>query len=578
MVTESWFSRMWGRRSSASSESDKATIGVLAFEVSSLMSKIVHLWNSLSDEQVIRLRDEVVNSVGVRKLVSDDEDFLLGLAVAEIIDNLGFAVRSVTRLGQRCSDPVLQGLEHIFKDLIKNQGSADVYGWEFNWKKMRRKVKKMERFVSASANLYQELEVLAELEQSLRRLQGSRDDLSRGNLVEFQRKVVWQTREVKYLRENSLWIRSYDYVVRLLARSLFTIFRRIKYVFGLNLMGGGNGNESRVLNHIPRSQSISTLGQSLVHPSGSSNVGRFASGPLGGFIAKSGPLPMNRRMSVTRSGPLPMNGRVTVTSSGPIPKNSGQLRSKTKRSTHGRPFIGCVSGGGFETPEVQSYTPVGRGYPSNGVILEIVNGTEEPNVESFVDGSSILSMNLASLFSSKRGLLLNAPPLTLGAAALALHYANIIIIIEKFAMCPHLIAPDARDDLYNMLPLAIRAALRARLKSYTKNLASSIYDSSLVADWSDALRRMLEWLAPLAHNMIRWQSERTFEQQHLVSKTNVLLLQTLFFANQAKTEAVITELLVGLNYICRYHGEFNRKTLLETTNGLDFYDYLDGNG
>jgi hypothetical protein len=34
-------------------------------------------------------------------------------------------------------------------------------------------------------------------------------------------------------------------------------------------------------------------------------------------------------------------------------------------------------------------------------------------------------------------------------------------------------------------------------------------------------------------------------------KANVLLVQTLYFANQAKAEAAIVELLVGLHYVCR---------------------------
>lgn len=49
--------------------------------------------------------------------------------------------------------------------------------------------------------------------------------------------------------------------------------------------------------------------------------------------------------------------------------------------------------------------------------------------------------------------------------------------------------------------------------------------------------------------MIRWQSEHNFEQQQVVARTNVLLLQTLYFADLVKTELAITELLVGLNYI-----------------------------
>ena len=73
--------------------------------------------------------------------------------------------------------------------------------------------------------------------------------------------------------------------------------------------------------------------------------------------------------------------------------------------------------------------------------------------------------------------------------------------------------------------------------------------------------QILEWLAPLAHNMIRLQSELNFEEQHVVSRSNVLLVQTLHFANLAKTEAAITALLVGLNYVCRIGRAHNEKAL-----------------
>ncbi|KAJ0465494.1 hypothetical protein HanHA300_Chr14g0538811 [Helianthus annuus] len=161
----------------------------------------------------------------------------------------------------------------------------------------------------------------------------------------------------------------------------------------------------------------------------------------------------------------------------------------------------------------------------------------------------------------------NAPPETLGAAALALHYANVIIVLEKLVASPHLIGHDARDDLYNMLPKNVRSALRTRLKPYAKSLASSEYDTGLAEEWSEAISGTLEWLSPLAHNMIRWQSERSFEHQNLLSKTNVLLVQTLHYANQEKTEATITELLVGLNYIWRFGREVNAKAMLECESG-----------
>lgn len=98
-----------------------------------------------------------------------------------------------------------------------------------------------------------------------------------------------------------------------------------------------------------------------------------------------------------------------------------------------------------------------------------------------------------------------------------------------------------------MLPTGIRASLREKLKFVAKTSTLSIYNTALAADWSLALASILGWLAPLAHSTIRWHSERNFEKQHMVPGTNILLVQTLHFANLAKTEAAILELLMGLN-------------------------------
>jgi hypothetical protein len=62
--------------------------------------------------------------------------------------------------------------------------------------------------------------------------------------------------------------------------------------------------------------------------------------------------------------------------------------------------------------------------------------------------------------------------------------------------------------------------------------------------------------------MIRWQSEHNFEQQQVVARTNILLLQTLYFADVVKTESAITELLVGLNYIAGLEQEMKSNSMM----------------
>lgn len=172
-------------------------------------------------------------------------------------------------------------------------------------------------------------------------------------------------------------------------------------------------------------------------------------------------------------------------------------------------------------------------------------------------------------FGSKSRLTQHASASTVGGSALSLHYANVVIVVEKLLKYPHLIGEEARDDLYQMLPTSLKTSLKANLRSYLKNI--SIYDAPLAHDWKETIDGILSWLAPLAHNMIRWQSERNFEQHNqIVKRTNVLLLQTLYFADREKTEAAICKLLVGLNYICHYEQQQN--ALLDCESSFDYED------
>ncbi|WJX34176.1 hypothetical protein P8452_22310 [Trifolium repens] len=603
MVTESWFRSLWRTPRKHDANSEKEVIGVLAFEIASLMSKLVNLWQSLSDKHIARLREEIANSIGIRKLVSDDDNFIERLICMEIVENMAHVAESVARLAKKCNDPVLKGFESTFYGFITT--GADPYGWEFTFKKMEKKIKKFEKFISTNASLYQEMEVLTDLEQALARVKpnGETDGVS---LSEYQKKVAWKRHEVKSLRDASLWNKTYDYTIYLLARSLFTIFSKINHVFGIQeMVDDGGANNSSVLdnNFISRSQSVSALFQSSFHQPSQNNIARFSSGPLNTITARSGPMARTNKTSVSHSATLgdsstksgPILGKHTNVNfySGPLGRNVNQsvplARTKklskilnfykhsaaiTGKETHTRhnrmtqvgPFKGCMAWDSSSVIDCHS--------TASGVHYGIQNPRE---ANSNLLGLGKVVHHTQSVFKSLCKLL-NPPPETLGAAALSLHYANVIIVIEKLAASPHLIGLDARDDLYNMLPRRVRIALKAKLKPYTKTMASSsVYDPSLAGEWNEAMSSILEWLAPLAHNMIRWQTERSFEQQSFVSRTNVLLVQTLYFANQEKTEEIITELLVGLNYVCKYGRELNAKTLAECSSFRVGNEYLNLN-
>ncbi|KAJ9539714.1 hypothetical protein OSB04_026220 [Centaurea solstitialis] len=449
----------------------KSKVGVLAFEVAGIAPKLSHLWQTLSDKNMARLRTESICLEGVRKIVSTNDAFLLSLACGEMVENLRVLAKSVSRLSLRCRDPGLRGFEAVF-DGFANTG-RDPHGWVLSWKEMEKEIKKMQRYVAATATLHREMDELTVIENGLKKasslsLQSSchenpkkahhdHDGGSFGNsnsvkhqkILDLQQKLHWQKQEIKYLKEKSLWNRSYDTVTSILVRSVFTILSRIKLVF--NITHGFPIS-------LPRSLSASAT----VYPTDQiSSSFNFVSGPL----IKS---------------------------------------SKHQENNH-------LSHGFFET------------------------------------NSKILKPSSA----------------TLGYSALSLHYANLIIVTERMIRSPQLVGVDARDDLYSMLPNSVRSSLRRRLKG----IGFSASDSALAAEWREALGKILGWLSPLAHNMMKWQSERSFEHQNLVQKNGgILLMQTLFFADQQKTEAAITELLVGLNYIWRFEREMNAKALLNCSN------------
>ncbi|CAA7403651.1 unnamed protein product [Spirodela intermedia] len=407
-------------------------VGILAFEIASLMSKLLHLWRSLSDARLHHLRQHAISLRGLRKIVSDDASFLLGLARAELIESLRLVAAAVSGLAARCADPGLRRFGICFMEFAES--GSDPHRWAMSWKEMDAKAKRMDHHVSTTAALYREMERLSETEEAMRKQAHSGDGDDGAAL---RQTLFCQEQRVKCLKASSLWGRSFDGITHLLARSAFTVLFRINHEFG-HL--SSSPCKLQVPPPIPRRHSCSAI----VHPSAD--------------------LPPESFPSTTRK--------------------QQEL-------------------GFFEA-------------------------------------------NAAAL---------RPPADTLGAAAMSLHYANIILLLDKMIKAPRLIPFDAKHGLYAMLPASLRALLRARLRGVGRNPAAG--DAALAGKWRTAMARIISWLSPLAHNTVRWQADRSLEQRWgvTVPRTDVLLLQTLWFAGREKTEAAIAELLVGLNYVWRFEME-----------------------
>ncbi|XP_021770647.1 uncharacterized protein LOC110734810 [Chenopodium quinoa] len=195
------------RKKKSSSSSSCSNIGILSLEVANVMSKLVHLHNSVSDEEISKLKHELIKSEGVKKLVSCDDSYLSELAYSERVDDLNRVAEVVSRLGKRCTEPALLGFEHVYGDIIS--GRINVKDLGFLVKDMDSMIRKMERYVGATANLYGELEVLNELELATNKFHLNHNLDSRRA---FDQKLKWQRQDVKHLKDISLWNQTYDKV------------------------------------------------------------------------------------------------------------------------------------------------------------------------------------------------------------------------------------------------------------------------------------------------------------------------------------------------------------------------------
>ncbi|KAL9999211.1 hypothetical protein Hdeb2414_s0496g00905461 [Helianthus debilis subsp. tardiflorus] len=507
MKESSWFTSIWKpSRKPATLVPEKPIIGIMSFEVARLMTKLANLWQVLSDKQMSRLQEELTNSLGTLNLVSDNHDYLMELALLEIVDNIKCVAKGVSRLGKKCTDPVYRNLDHVFDNPLEIDGNC--CGWEYKLKKMEIRVKKMKRFVAVTLQLCEELEVLSELENGLKRLQDNNSNQMKLN--EFEKKVAWQREEVNGLREMSAWVRTYDYTVRLLLRSLFTIVERVKVVFRISTKFVTPGvNDFHDGRHLIRSTSISALSS---------------------YPAKNS---IHRSLS-----------------------NLGYKQRKSLHMHH-RSSVFC----GTQTPvTTKSLTQIG--------LLKkcMTPDLDSPKVNATIENAvNIVLIPHKGLSKGQNG---RKP--TLGDAALALHYANVIIFIERLAISPHFISPESREDLYHMLTTSIKNSLREKLSFESKN----DYNRDVASDWSSSMQITLEWLVPLAQNMIKWHSERNFEKQGMGSGGNVLLVNTLHYADQEKSEDAITDLVLGLHYVSRFGREINSKAFVGSTCDTGCDDYL----
>ncbi|GFZ09639.1 similar to Ikzf5 [Actinidia rufa] len=92
-------------------------ISILAFEVANTIVKGANLMQSLSKETIRHLKEVVLPSEGVQRVISKDMDELLRIAAVDKREELKVFSGEVVRFGNRCKDPQWHNLDRYFEKL-----------------------------------------------------------------------------------------------------------------------------------------------------------------------------------------------------------------------------------------------------------------------------------------------------------------------------------------------------------------------------------------------------------------------------------------------------------------------------
>ncbi|PWA95393.1 hypothetical protein CTI12_AA048920 [Artemisia annua] len=175
-------------------------------------------------------------------------------------------------------------------------------------------------------------------------------------------------------------------------------------------------------------------------------------------------------------------------------------------------------------------------------LVDVVTFIHQAIVEAFEENVQTPVTN------SKEG---RKKPDTLGAAGLALHYANLVTQMDNIASRPISLPPNMRDNLYNGLPANVKSALRSRLQAVDSKEVMTM--PQIKAE----MEKTLQWLVPVAtdttkaHQGFGWVGEWANTGNEFGKKTagsnNIIRLQTLYHADKQKMDRYILDLIIWLH-------------------------------
>ncbi|WOK92880.1 hypothetical protein Cni_G01572 [Canna indica] len=242
---------------------------ILAFEVANTIAKGANLWRSLSDENISNLKEEILQSEGVRKLISEDPNELLCIAASDKREELDFFSREVIRFGDLCKDPVWHNLGRYFEKL-----SSDITPVEQSKEEIEATMQLLINLAQNTSELYHELHALDRYEQDYRRklqeeemIPAAKQESLLNSELKHQKKLV------RSLKKKSLWSRNLEEVVEKLVDVVTFLYKKTWESF--------KTPGSNLLNHKPAlNQSLGASGLALHYANIINQIDNIVSRPL----------------------------------------------------------------------------------------------------------------------------------------------------------------------------------------------------------------------------------------------------------------------------------------------------------
>lgn len=270
---------------------------ILAFEVANTITRGANVMNSLSEENVKFIKEEVIPSEGVQHLVSTNMKVLLSLAASDKREELYIFCKEVVRFGNLCKDPQWHNLDRFFAKLDSENA---VY------RQQREQAQaKMDELISLAqhtSELYHELNAFDRFEQDYRQKVDEMKSLNlprKGeHLMILHDELRQQKKIVMALKRKSLWSRKLEEVVEKLVDIVCFIHQEILEVFGT---GGVKASE----NVDKSTQRLGSAGLALHYANIINQIDNIASRPTS--------LPPNIRDTLYHG--LPMSVKTALRSS-----------------------------------------------------------------------------------------------------------------------------------------------------------------------------------------------------------------------------------------------------------------------